>query len=84
MRQRGRRNVDVDLILRCGTPIGEDVYFLSGKDVAREIERRKHEIQYLERNRNRKLVVADDTVVTCYRSKESDQKRTLRNGRERS
>lgn len=82
MCQRGLRPSDVELILRCASEIGEDVYFLSRKDAEREIRRRKQEIQALERLRDQKLVVADDTVVTCYRSLRRDQKRMLRNGRE--
>ena len=67
MRQRGLRNEDVALILRCASDIGDDVYFLSRKDADREIRQRKQEIQALERLCGQKLVVADSTVVTCYR-----------------
>ena len=49
----------------------------------REIRRRKREIHALERLRGRKLVVANDTVVTCYRSNRRDRKRILRRGREK-
>ena len=48
----------------------------------REIRRLKREIQALERLSGWKLVVANDTVVTCYRSSRRDRKRTLRRGRE--
>ena len=82
MRQRGLRSPDVDLIFRCASEIGEDIFFLSRKDAEREIRCRKNEIQALERLRGQKLVVAGDTVVTCYRSRRQDQKRMLRNGRE--
>lgn len=48
----------------------------------RERERHclKREIHVLERLRGRKLVVADGTVVTCYRSNRRDRKRMFRNG----
>ena len=49
-------------------------------DRERETRRRKHEIHRLERLRSRKLVVADRTVVTCYRSHRKDQKRMFRRG----
>lgn len=82
MRQRGIRNSDVELILRCASEIGADVYFLSRKDVQREIYRRKREIQALERLCDQKVVLAEDTVVTCYQSRRSDQRTMLRDGRE--
>ena len=83
MRQRGLRNTDIDLILKCASEIGEDVLFLGRKDVQREIRRRKQEIQALERLCGQKIVLADETIVTCYQSGRSDQRRMLRNGRER-
>lgn len=82
MRQRGLRLSDLQLILRCASEIGEDIYFLSRKDAEREIRQRKREIQALERLRGQKVVVEDDTIVTCYRSRRKDQKRLLRNRRE--
>ena len=85
MCQRGIRKADVDLVLGCASEIDENVYFLSRKDVDREIRRRKQEIQAFERLRNQKVVVDGDdgdTVVTCYQSRWKDQKRTLRRGRE--
>ena len=48
----------------------------------RKTRRLKREIHMLERLRSRKLVVADRTVVTCYRSHRKDQKRMFRRGRE--
>ncbi len=82
MRQRGLRLSDLELVVHCASEIGEDIYFLSRKDAEREIRRRKREIQALERLQGHKVVVADETVVTCYRSHRRDQKRMLRNGRE--
>lgn len=82
MNQRGLRHSDLSLILRCGSEVGDDVVFLSHHDADKEICRRKQEIQMLERLRGQKVVVAGDTVVTCYRSKRRDQKRMLRAARE--
>ena len=81
MRQRGVRLADVELVLGCASAIGDDVLFLSSKDADREISRRKREIEALQRLRGQKLVVVDDTIVTCYRSCRRDQKRLLRNAR---
>ena len=49
-------------------------------DRERETHRLKREIHMLERLRGRKLVVADGTVVTCYRSERRDRKRMFRKG----
>ncbi len=49
----------------------------------REIRRLKRKIQALERLSGWKLVVANDTAVTCYRSNRRDRKRILRRGREK-
>ena len=48
-------------------------------DRERETHRLKREIQSLERVRGWKIVVADGTVVTCYRSNRRDRKRISRN-----
>ena len=45
-----------------------------------ETHRLKREIHMLERLRGRKLVVADGTVVTCYRSNRRDRKRMVQRG----
>ncbi len=83
MRQRGIGHADLDLIVQCGSEIGDDVFFLTRKDVDREIRRCKRKIQNLERLRGQKIVVADDTVVTCYKSRPDDQKTMFRRARER-
>jgi len=68
MRQRGFRNVDVSLVLSVATRVADDAFFLSDKDAAREIERRRHEIQQLERLRGTKLIVDCENVITLYHS----------------
>ena len=82
LNQRGIRPEDVDLLLNSATRVAQDAYLLTNGDVEREIVRRKKEIQQLERLRGLKLVVEGDTLVTAYRSKQADQRRTLRKGRE--
>ena len=81
MRQRGMRDADLDLILNCATQVAPDAYMLTRKDAAREVARRKREIQQLERLCGSKVVVDGETVLTCYHSRPNDQRRTLRRGR---
>src|SRR5690606_13579846 len=78
---RRSRVTDIDVILRCGSQIGDDVFFLCRQDDDREIRRIKREIQTLERLKHYKLVVAEDIRVTCYRSRSKDQKRMFRRSR---
>lgn len=71
MRQRGYRNADVSLVLSVATRVADDAFFLSDKDAAREIQRRRHEIQQLERLRGTKLIIECENLITLYHS---DQK----------
>ena len=66
MNQRGLRKTDIDLILRCGTPITRDRIQLRRTDVADAIAEHRREIQRLERLRDRTVVVREDIIVTCY------------------
>jgi len=81
MRQRGIRKRDITLILDFGTQIDEETWFMRDRDVRREIEARKREIQALERLASKKVVMRGEQVVTAYSSRPDDQKRTLRRGR---
>lgn len=81
MRQRGFRNADVSLVLSVATRVADDAFLLSDKDAAREIERRRHEIQQLERLRGVRLVLEGETVITVYHS---DRKPTRAGLRKRS
>lgn len=78
IRQRGLRNADITLVLDTATPVAADAWLMTDADVAREIARRKREIQQIERLRGVKVVVAGDSVVTAYRSRPADQRRALR------
>jgi len=80
MGQRGFREADVDLLLKVGTQIGDEAIFLTDRDAAREIERRRREIRQLERLRGSTLVVADGSLITLYHS---DQK-PFRNAKTRA
>lgn len=81
MQQRGIRGGDVALVLACGTQVDEETWMLRSRDVKREIESRKREIQTLVRPANKKVVIRGERVVTTYPSAPRDQKRTLRRGR---
>ncbi|MDP6588847.1 MAG: DUF4258 domain-containing protein [Alphaproteobacteria bacterium] len=81
MQQRGIRERDIDLLLACGTQIDGASILLSDKDAAREIERRKHDIQALERLRGCKVAISDGVVVTCYHARAKHLKKALRRRR---
>lgn len=66
MRQRGFRKSDVDLVLSVATRVADDVFFLTDRDAAREIEQRKREIQQLERLRGSRIIVEGNALVTLY------------------
>ena len=83
IQQRGMRKVDIPIILVYGTQIDDETYFMCNRDAAREIETRKREIQALSRLVNRKVVIRDGRVITAYPSCPTDQKRTLRRGRQK-
>ena len=83
IRQRGLRDDDINLVLLTASSIGPDAYMLTAQDAAREIARRKHEIQTLERLKGCKLVVEGDSIISCYHADANAQKKTLRHGRMR-
>ena len=68
MRQRGFRDEDIRLALNASTQVANDAFVLTNRDAAREIQKRKREIQTLERLRGCKLIVEDGALVTCYRA----------------
>ncbi len=83
MQQRGIREKDIPLIIEWGTQVDDEAWIALRRDVAREIEIRKREIQVLERLANCKVVMRGKSVVTAYPSRPADQKRTLRLGRQK-
>lgn len=66
MRQRGFRKADVDLVISVATRVAEDAYLLTCRDAAREIEKRRREIQQLERLQGSKLIVEGGALITLY------------------
>lgn len=83
IRQRGLRDADLALLLSAATAVAPDAYLLTAADAEREIRRRKREIEQIERLRGCKVVVDGGTIISVYRSRPSDQRRTFRRGRER-
>jgi hypothetical protein len=83
MKQRGFRKADIDLFLTVATQVADDAYFLTDHDVAREIERRKNEIQKLERLRGSKIIVEGDALVTLYHAAPAVRQSSNMRGRSR-
>ena len=83
MQQRAIRERDIPFIIELGTQVDDETWILLKRDVAREIDIRKREIQKLERLENGKVVMRGSSVITAYSSRPADQKRTLRFGRQK-
>ncbi len=83
MQQRAIRERDIPLIIELGTQVDDETWILLKRDVTREIDIRKREIQKLERLANCKVVMLGEHVITAYPSRPTDQKRTLRRGRQK-
>ena len=83
MQQRGIRGKDVPFIVDLGTQVDDETWILLQRDVAREIDIRKREIQKLERLENCKVVMFGQHIISVYPSRRSDQKRTLRRARQK-
>ena len=81
MRQRGYRDADVALVLNAATMVADDAYILTNQDAAREIARRKREIQLLERLRGSKIIVKGTTLVTLYHATASQKEQNRRKRR---
>ena len=80
MRQRGLRDADVNLLLEVAECVSDDALLLTRQRAASEIERRRREIQQLERLCGAKLIIEDGTLVTVYHDYRSPDrtKRTTR------
>ena len=81
MRQRGLRDADLHLILDTATEIASDAYLLTRADAAREIAKRKKEIQKLEKLKDYKIIVEEGKIITLYRYDSGHQKRNSRRRR---
>lgn len=80
MNQRGFTKDDLELVRRYGSQINDsdaEVYFLRDKDVQKEIDRCKHEIQRLTHLRGSKVVIRNNELVTAVRSGRQHSKKLL-------
>ena len=66
MRQRGFRNVDLEVILTHGTDIGHNRIMLKRRDAAKRISELKKEIAMYERLTDKTIVVSENHLVTAY------------------
>lgn len=78
MRQRGVRDDDLSLILSCATSVDGETLILRNRDVQREVEARKREIQMLERLKGQLLVIRKGRAVTTYKPHPAALKRKRR------
>lgn len=78
MRQRGFQSKDVELILDAATQMKSNVFLLTKADAQREIQRRRREIQAIERLAGSTMVIAGDQVVTMYHTNRKKEKRFMR------
>ena len=78
MQQRGIRSGDVTLIIECGTQIDDETWLMRDRDVRREIERRRREIQALGRLKSTKVVMRGEQVITAYPVRDSVECQELR------
>lgn len=81
MRQRGYKDEDVDLVFRVGTRVADDAFFLTDKDAARAIRKRKQEIQQLERLRGSQVIVEGETLITLYHTTMRPRRRNRKSWR---
>lgn len=79
IQQRSYSEKDINLIIEYGTIINENEYFLKNKNIQRQIEIRKHEIQRLEHLRGSKIVIKGTNVITIYRPSKKNKKKLLKN-----
>ncbi len=73
--QRGFKTGDISIIAQCGTMIGDDQVFLSNKDADREIRILRQKIKKIDHLRNRKVVIVENSLVTCHPCNSSEIKR---------
>jgi len=78
LRQRGRSQEDVDLIIRHGTPVDGNGILLRDDDVKRVTQELLGQIHRLNKLAGWKVVTEGGTIVTVYRARRAHQKRLLR------
>lgn len=78
MDQRGLNDADIELILAFGYEV-EGGFVLRRKDVQAQLQRLRAQIQRMEKLEGKRVVVAQDHLVTAYHASGEDLKRLLRN-----
>lgn len=81
LRQRGRSNVDIEIVLRHGTRLARDSVVLLNKDADREVARLKREIARLDRLRGWKVVEDCGCIITTYKPSRVRRQATRRRHR---
>lgn len=81
--QRGVQTKDLELCMAIGEFLGDEELFISNKSADEAIRRCKKIIRSIDRLRNKKFVLADDTWVTAYNPGKGNLKKLLREGREK-
>jgi hypothetical protein len=83
MAQRNIKMKDAELIMLIGTEV-DDGFLVRAKD-GLELEKLLFNLlKHIKRVRGKRLVTASGRIVTAYHSSESDQRRLLRNAKERN
>jgi hypothetical protein len=78
--QRGIRATHLDLIKLIGTEV-TDGYLVREKDCQAFESDLKRLMEHIHRLRGKRVVVADDRVVTAYHARRSTERRLLRSSR---
>lgn len=82
MSQRSVSDHDIAYIMSHGSNIDDNTVMITNKDYSRLEAELKSDLRTLQRLRNKKLVHAENVVVTTYHSRRSDQKKAMRRRRE--
>lgn len=82
MAQRGLNVKDSELIVLIGTEV-DDGYLVRSKDYQEAERMLKELLKRLRRVVGKRLVIAEDRIVTAYHASEACQGRLLRNAHER-
>jgi len=77
-KQRGFKETDIPVIVDVGKQIDDNKFFMSNKNIDREIKKYKQVINALERLRGSTVVMIDETILTVYRTSQRTEKSLLR------
>lgn len=82
MSQRSIQDVDVAYIMSHGSNIDDNTVMITNNDFNILEAELKSELKRLERLRNKKLVHAENIIITTYHSRLSDQKKAMKRRKE--